>query len=64
MIRIGICDDESRAREALKIQLEQLLREEDAKVIYDFLPARACAPGCPSMPANWTCCFWMWRWAG
>ena len=36
MIRIGICDDESRAREALKIQLEQLLREEDAKVIYEF----------------------------
>lgn len=36
MIRIGICGDESRAREALKIQLEQLLREEDAKVIYEF----------------------------
>ena len=36
MIRTGICDDESRAREALKIQLEQLLREEDAKVIYEF----------------------------
>ena len=31
MIRIGICDDESRAREALKIQLEQLLRKKMPK---------------------------------
>jgi DNA-binding LytR/AlgR family response regulator len=36
MLRIGICDDEIGARDALRLSLERLLREDDGKVFYDF----------------------------
>ena len=36
MIRIGICDDDSRARDALRWKLERLLEEEQEQIIYDF----------------------------
>lgn len=36
MLRIGICDDESGARDALRFSIEHLLREEEGKVFYDF----------------------------
>ena len=36
MLRIGICDDEVGARDALRFSLERLLREDDGKVFYDF----------------------------
>lgn len=36
MLRIGICDDESGARDALRFSIERLLREEEGKVFYDF----------------------------
>lgn len=36
MLRIGICDDEIGARDALRLLLEKLLRGEDEKVFYDF----------------------------
>lgn len=36
MLRIGICDDESGARDTLRFSIERLLREEDGKVFYDF----------------------------
>lgn len=36
MLRIGICDDEIGARDALRLLLEKLLRGEDGKVFYDF----------------------------
>lgn len=36
MLRIGICDDESGARDALRFSIERLLREEERKVFYDF----------------------------
>ncbi|BAK97920.1 putative two-component response regulator [Oscillibacter valericigenes Sjm18-20] len=36
MLRIGICDDELAARDALRLSLERLLREDDGKVLYDF----------------------------
>ena len=34
MIRIGICDDDSRARDALRWKLERLLEEEQEQIIY------------------------------
>jgi two-component system response regulator LytT len=36
MLRIGICDDESGARDALRFSIEHLLREDEGKVFYDF----------------------------
>lgn len=36
MLRIAICDDEVRARDALWMQLEKLLREGSEEVVYDF----------------------------
>lgn len=36
MLRIGICDDESRARDALRLMLEKILRNHEDKIIYDF----------------------------
>ncbi len=36
MLRIGICDDESNARDALRCTLEHLLRDDDGKIYYEF----------------------------
>lgn len=36
MLRIGICDDEIGARDALRLLLEHLLREDEGKILYDF----------------------------
>ncbi|MGI6008111.1 MAG: LytR/AlgR family response regulator transcription factor [Ruminococcus sp.] len=36
MIRIGICDDESRARDALRFQIERLTEEGSEKIVYEF----------------------------
>lgn len=36
MLRIGICDDESNARDALRCTLDYLLREDEGKVYYEF----------------------------
>ena len=36
MLRIGICDDEIYARDALKLMLEKLLRNDGNSVFYDF----------------------------
>lgn len=36
MLRIGICDDEGRARDALRHTLEHLLRNFDGQVFYEF----------------------------
>lgn len=36
MLRIAICDDETSARDALRIQLEQILIEESEEIIYEF----------------------------
>ena len=36
MLRIGICDDEADARDALYIQLEKVLLEGSEEVVYDF----------------------------
>ena len=36
MLRIGICDDEINARDALRLSLEHLLRSDDGKVFYEF----------------------------
>lgn len=36
MLRIGICDDEINARDALRIQLETILDDEEETVVYEF----------------------------
>lgn len=36
MLRIGICDDQSGARGALRLALEHLLRTDDEKIFYEF----------------------------
>ena len=36
MLRIGICDDQTEARDALRFQLEKVLREESEQIVYEF----------------------------
>lgn len=36
MLRIGICDDEAGARDALRFGLEKVLREESEQIVYEF----------------------------
>lgn len=36
MLRIALCDDERSAREALYIQLEQVIREDTEQIVYEF----------------------------
>lgn len=36
MLRIGLCDDESCARDALRLVLERLLKEEQEEIVYEF----------------------------
>lgn len=36
MLRIGMCDDEIDARDALRIQLEKVLIEESEEIVYEF----------------------------
>lgn len=36
MLRIAICDDETDARDALRIQLEKLLIEDCESIVYEF----------------------------
>ena len=36
MLRIGICDDQAGARDALRFQLEKVMREETEQIVYEF----------------------------
>lgn len=36
MLRIGICDDAADARDALRVQLEKILNEENEQIVYEF----------------------------
>lgn len=36
MLRIGICDDSVDARDALRLQLEKILREDSEEIVYEF----------------------------
>lgn len=36
MLRIGICDDETNSRDALRIQLEKILKEDIEEIVYEF----------------------------
>ena len=36
MLRIGICDDETKARDALRLGLEKMLWEESEQIVYEF----------------------------
>ena len=36
MLRIAICDDETAARDLLRIQLEKVLVENTEEIVYEF----------------------------
>lgn len=36
MLRIALCDDQTDARDALRIQLEKFLKEESEEIVYEF----------------------------
>lgn len=36
MLRIGLCDDQPDARDALRIQLERVMREDEEEIVYEF----------------------------
>ncbi|MDE7286401.1 MAG: LytTR family DNA-binding domain-containing protein, partial [Lachnospiraceae bacterium] len=36
MLRIGICDDQTNARDALRFELEKVLRDESEQIVYEF----------------------------
>src|SRR5699024_71818 len=36
MFRIGICDDETAARDSLRFQLENILDEREGEIVYEF----------------------------
>lgn len=36
MLRIGICDDQTKARDALRFELEKILRDESEEIVYEF----------------------------
>ena len=36
MLRIAICDDDRNARDALRIQLEKILIEDNEEIVYEF----------------------------
>lgn len=36
MLRIGICDDQLSARDALRFELEKVLRDESEQIVYEF----------------------------
>lgn len=36
MLRIAVCDDESRARNALRFSLEKIIEEDTEKIVYEF----------------------------
>lgn len=43
MLRIGICDDESGARDGLQAEIEKLLDDNEEKVVYSFVSGRNAA---------------------
>ena len=36
MLRIGICDDQLNARDALRFELEKILRDKSEQIVYEF----------------------------
>ena len=43
MLRIAMCDDETEAREALYLLLDQELHEESEQIVYEFSTGTAAA---------------------
>lgn len=40
MIRIGLCDDETAARDTLRFALEKVLQEETEEIVYEFVSGK------------------------
>lgn len=60
MLRIGICDDECYARDALWLELEKLL-EETEEIVYEFSCGETAVSWLKKHPGRLIFCFWMWR---
>lgn len=43
MIRIGLCDDETAARDTLRFALEKVLQEETEEIVYEFVSGKNAA---------------------
>lgn len=43
MLRIGICDDQTSARDALRFQLEKLINEDSEQIVYEFSSGNSAA---------------------
>lgn len=52
MLRIGICDDETEARDALRFQLERVLKEDSEKIVYEFTSGESAARWFRSHPGE------------
>ena len=63
MLRIAICDDEVRAREALYLQLEKLLWEGE-EIVYEFSSGKAAAGWIENIREKLTCYSWISKWTG
>lgn len=61
MLRIGICDDQMEARDALRFQIEKVIREGAEQIVYEFSTGRVQSAGWKSILEKLTFCFWMWR---
>ena len=61
MLRIGICDDEAGARDALRFGLEKVLREESEQIVYEFSTGKSAVRWLKSIRGKSTFFFLMWR---
>lgn len=52
MLRIGICDDETAARDQLRFGLEKILHEDREKIVYEFSSGRSAASWLKNHPGE------------
>lgn len=52
MLRIGICDDEERARDALRFELEKILIEGNEEIVYEFSSGQSAVRWLKSHPGE------------
>ncbi len=52
MIRIGICDDEATARDALRFQLENIIDEKNEQIVYEFSSGNTAAKWLKTHPGE------------
>lgn len=52
MLRIGICDDQVDARDALRCQLDKILNENEEQIVYEFTSGRSAVRWLESHPGE------------